>query len=67
LISSRFQAPQGTFRFGAHQNVIFPVYIREVKRVNGRLRNVVTEKVLNVDQFWDSDYMGIQKVQPAGE
>jgi branched-chain amino acid transport system substrate-binding protein len=47
-----FTAPRGPFRFDANQNVIENVYIRKVAKVDGKLLNVVIDKVPNVDQNW---------------
>lgn len=48
----KFEAPRGPFRFDELQNVIEPVYIRTVKKVGGKLENVVIDTIPNVDQFW---------------
>lgn len=61
--SARFMAPRGQFQFDSLQNVILPVYLREVKRVDGELQNVITGKISNIDQFWKPEYMQIQSME----
>jgi branched-chain amino acid transport system substrate-binding protein len=53
----KFNAPRGPFSFDADQNAIIPVFIREVKKVDGRYANVVLETIPNVDQNWSPDKM----------
>ncbi|MBI3015232.1 MAG: ABC transporter substrate-binding protein [Candidatus Tectomicrobia bacterium] len=48
----QFEAPRGPFKFDKFQNVIEPVYIRKVEKIGGKLQNVVTDKISDVDQFW---------------
>ena len=48
----RFEAPRGPFRFDKFQNVIEPVYIRKVEKIGGKLVNVVTDTIPEVDQSW---------------
>ena len=48
----KFEAPRGPFRFDKLQNVIEPVYIRRVDKVGGKLVNVVTDMIPEVDQSW---------------
>jgi len=48
----KFEAPRGPFRFDKFQNVIETVYIRKVDKIGGKLQNVVTDKIPDVDQFW---------------
>jgi branched-chain amino acid transport system substrate-binding protein len=48
----KFTAPQGPFSFDANQNAIIPVYIREVRKVDGRYASVVIDTIPNVDQEW---------------
>jgi branched-chain amino acid transport system substrate-binding protein len=48
----KFHAPQGPFSFDANQNAIIPVYIREVRKVDGRYANVDLDVIPAVDQDW---------------
>jgi len=48
----QFEAPRGPFRFDKFQNVIEPVYIRKVEKIRGKLVNVVTDMIPEVDQSW---------------
>jgi branched-chain amino acid transport system substrate-binding protein len=48
----KFNAPRGPFAFDANQNVILPVYIRRVDKVQGQLRNVILDSIPDVDQNW---------------
>ena len=48
-----FEAPRGPFRFDENQNVIEPVYIREVQMVDGEPLNVVIDTVPDVSQNWE--------------
>jgi branched-chain amino acid transport system substrate-binding protein len=58
LRKTEFAAPHGRFRFDSDQNVILPIYIREVRKVEGRYTNVVVETIAdNVDQNWTAAKM----------
>ena len=48
----KFEAPRGPFRFDKFQNVIETVYIRKADKIGGKVQNVVTDKIPDVDQFW---------------
>jgi branched-chain amino acid transport system substrate-binding protein len=49
----KFNAPRGPFSFDANQNVVLTMYLREVKKVEGRYANVVTATIAkDVDQDW---------------
>lgn len=49
----KFNSPHGPFSFDANQNVILPVYLREVKKVGGRYINAELGTIANsVDQNW---------------
>lgn len=48
----RFRSPRGDVRFDDKQNVVVPVYVREVRQVNGVLENVVIANFPDIDQFW---------------
>jgi branched-chain amino acid transport system substrate-binding protein len=48
-----FEAPRGPFRFDENQNVIEPVYIREVQMVDGEPLNVVKYTIPDVSQNWE--------------
>jgi branched-chain amino acid transport system substrate-binding protein len=61
LRKTNFIAPRGPFRFDADQNVIFPIYIRDVKKVEGRYENVVLETIPDVDQYWSPDKLKTAK------
>lgn len=52
LRKTRFEAPQGPFRFDEKQNVIFDLHIRRVEKVDGKLVNVLVDRIPAVDQFW---------------
>ncbi len=52
LRKTRFEAPQGLFRFDDKQNVIFDLHIRRVEKVDGKLANVFVDRIPAVDQFW---------------
>lgn len=52
----QFNAPRGPFSFDASQNAVFPVYLRDVQKVDGRYANVILGKIAdNVDQHWSAD------------
>jgi len=56
--NAKFTAPRGPFLFDASQNAIFPVYLREVEKVDGRYANVILGKIAdNVDQNWSPSKM----------
>jgi branched-chain amino acid transport system substrate-binding protein len=49
----KFTAPQGPFSFDSDQNVILPVYVREIRKVEGRYDNVVIDTIdMHVGQNW---------------
>jgi branched-chain amino acid transport system substrate-binding protein len=50
-----FAAPHGRFAFDANQSGIVPIYIREVRKVEGRYANVVLDMIPDVDQNWTPD------------
>jgi len=52
LRKTRFESPQGVFRFDDKQNAIIDLHIRKVDKVDGKLVNVYREKIPDVDQFW---------------
>jgi branched-chain amino acid transport system substrate-binding protein len=52
LRKTNFEAPQGQFRFDEKQNVIFDLHIRRVEKVDGKLVNVLIDRIPSVDQFW---------------
>jgi len=52
LRKTRLEAPQGLFRFDDKQNVIFDLHIRRVEKVDGKLVNVLVDRIPAVDQFW---------------
>lgn len=52
LRNVQFNAPRGPFAFDANQNVILPVYIRQVDKVGGRYQNTVLDSIPAVDQDW---------------
>jgi branched-chain amino acid transport system substrate-binding protein len=51
---AKFKAPRGFYRFDENQNAIIPVYIREMRKVEGRgYANVVIDTIAtDVDQNW---------------
>ncbi|MFC1833781.1 ABC transporter substrate-binding protein [Thermodesulfobacteriota bacterium] len=49
---AKFNAPRGPFKFDKNQNVVENIYIRRVEKVGGKLRNVVTDVIKDVDQNW---------------
>jgi branched-chain amino acid transport system substrate-binding protein len=58
----KFAAPRGPFSFDANQNAVIPIYLREVRKVEGRYANVVLDKIAdNVDQNWSADKMAKSK------
>jgi branched-chain amino acid transport system substrate-binding protein len=52
LRKTRLEAPQGLFRFDDKQNVIFDLHIRRVEKQDGKLVNVLVDRIPSVDQFW---------------
>ena len=53
LRTVKFSAPRGPFSFDANQNAVLPVYLRQVKKVNGTYENVVLGTIASdVDQNW---------------
>jgi len=46
----RFATPLGPFQFDANQQVIFDVYIREVRKSNGEYTNIAFDVIRNVSQ-----------------
>jgi len=52
LRKTRFESPQGLFRFDDKQNAIIDLHIRRVEKIGGKLVNVYLDKIADVDQFW---------------
>ncbi len=52
LRKTKFEGPRGPFRFDEKQNVIFDLHIRRVEKVDGKLVNVLVDRIPAVDQFW---------------
>ena len=52
LRKTRLEAPQGLFRFDDKQNAIFDLHIRRVEKQDGKLVNVLVDRIPSVDQFW---------------
>jgi len=45
-------APRGPVKLDKYHNVVHNIYIREVKKIDGKLVNAVIETYGNVSQFW---------------